>query len=413
MKRFALAVVVAAVAAVAFASSASALAFDDAKPCHDTQPLFICPAGLVDTDYSLQFESRGGCGPDPLIPGSGLPYQYRILNGSLPAGMSLSKSGVVSGRPNAAGTSRFWVELSDENPPSQSWCVPQTAEREFSITVLPGLRVVQTSPAPGTVGTPYSVPITASLVYAPDSTQPVTSPLAWSVSAGTLPPGLAVGPTDGVLSGTPTTAGSYTFTVQAVLDAQRSGQATYTLEIREPVVITPLPLHWEGAHGSEVGVPLPPTAKLTATGGTSTFTWSVTAGSLPDGVVLGPDGTIAGKPTVGGRFPFTAQVADTEGRTATLNTTLVVAARLGVRTVALRPAKVGRLYTAKLATLGGALPVKWKILRGTLPRGVHFAKKLGTFVGTPRKEGKYRITVQVVDALGIKAQTTLFLTVNA
>jgi hypothetical protein len=92
---------------------------------------------------------------------------------------------------------------------------------------------------------------------------------------------------------------------------------------------------------------------------------------------------------------------------------LAVASKLSVKTLALRTARVGRLYKAKVATLGGALPVKWTILRGTLPRGIHFAKKLGMFIGTPKREGKYRVTLQVVDALGIKAQKTLFLTVNA
>jgi hypothetical protein len=58
-------------------------------------------------------------------------------------------------------------------------------------------------------------------------------------------------------------------------------------------------------------------------------------------------------------------------------------------------------------------PTKWKILRGKLPRGVRFDKKLGVFLGTPRREGTYRVTVQVVDALGVKFQKSLSIVVTA
>jgi hypothetical protein len=411
LKRFALAVALVAVLAGIVVGTAAALRFTDSS-CPEASPggIHVCPAGVIGTPYSFQLVGEAGNGP---------PFTFVVKGGSLPAGLSLGSGGLISGTPTTAGVASFTVELQDNPDPVCSdgtrcnWCVfrGSCSQKDFSLNVLPGLRVTQESPAPGTVGAPYTIPLTASLVYTPDSTQPVTSPLAWSVSAGTPPPGLALGGSDGVLSGTPTTVGSYTFTVKAVLDAQRTGFATYTMEIRDPVVIAPLPLRWEGAHGSEVGVPL--TATLSATGGTATFTWSLSAGALPQGVELGTDGTIAGTPKIGGKFPFTVQVADTEGRTATVNATLAVASTLSFKTLALRQAKVGRLYKAKLATLGGALPVRWTILRGTLPRGVHFAKKLGMFIGTPKREGKYRITVQVVDALGINAQKTLVLTVNA
>ena len=139
----------------------------------------------------------------------------------------------------------------------------------------------------------------------------------------------------------------------------------------------------------------------------------ITGGSLPAGVAFGANGTIAGKPKASGKFPFTVQVTDTEGRTATLNATLNVAGKISFKTLSLRAGKVGKAYTAKLATLGGVNPVKWSILRGTLPRGVHFAKKLGMFTGTPKKEGTYRVTVQVSDGYGIKSQKTFVLVVKA
>ena len=73
--------------------------------------------GRSDASYSITFKASGGCGP-------ALPYQYRVTNGALPPGLSLSSSGVLSGRPTQSGSWNFWVQLSDENPPSQSWCDP-------------------------------------------------------------------------------------------------------------------------------------------------------------------------------------------------------------------------------------------------------------------------------------------------
>jgi hypothetical protein len=181
--------------------------------------------------------------------------------------------------------------------------------------------------------------------------------------------------------------------------------------VRQPVVLTS-PFASATPPKSEVGVAFE--AAQTATGGTGTFTWALAGGTLPTGVTFDTtDGSLSGTPRSAGRFPFSITVTDSEARTATLEATLVVAEKLSIKTLLLRPGKVGRLYRAKLATLGGVLPTKWSILRGTLPRGVRFQKKLGVFLGTPRREGRYRVTVQVVDALGVKSQKTFVIVVNA
>jgi hypothetical protein len=406
VKRFLGALVVVAVFAGVIVSAAPATRFTD-DPCPEAGGggIRVCPGGLVDSSYSVQLDGAGGCGP-------GLPYQYRVINGALPSGLSLSSSGLISGRPTAAGTANFWIELSDQDPPTADWCIPKTAEREFTITINPGLTLSKDPLAPGTVGSPYSKTLSALLTFAPGQTQVPSSPLAWSIAAGALPPGLALGAGDGVLTGTPTTVGSYTFTVQAVLDAQRSDVETYTINVAQPVVITSPFTAPAVPPKSEVGVPF--SATLTPSGGNGTFTWALAGGTLPTGVVFGTtDGTVSGTPRTAGRFPFSVTLTDSDGRTTTLNATLVVAAKLSIKTLVLRAGKVGRLYRAKLATLGGVLPTKWTILRGTLPRGVHFAKKMGVFLGTPRREGRYRVTVQVVDALGVKSQKTLVIVVNA
>src|SRR5216117_489320 len=103
---------------------ALALRFTDAS--------YNIPQGVVGQPFSHQFDGAGGCGPDPAKnPPGGLPYQFRVLSGGLPPGLVLEKNGLLHGTPTQAGEWKFWVDLSDENPPSQSWCAPSTAQREF------------------------------------------------------------------------------------------------------------------------------------------------------------------------------------------------------------------------------------------------------------------------------------------
>ena len=94
---------------------------------------------------------------------------------------------------------------------------------------------------------------------------------------------------------------------------------------------------------------------LLASGGTGTYTWSLTSGTLPAGLTLA-DGAIAGTPTLAGSHPFIATVTDSEGRVANYPGRIVVVEKLTISTLLLRPGKVGKLYGAKVKTLGGVKP---------------------------------------------------------
>jgi hypothetical protein len=400
--RLALAVASAAALAAVAATVAHALAFDDAEPCRDTQPVFVCPEGAVGKPYSIQLVGRGGCGPS-------LPYQYRVLNGALPPGLSLSGSGSLSGTPTQSGEYRFWLELSDENPPSQSWCDPKTAEREFSIDVLPGLRITTNSVPPNaSIGVPYSAALETLLVTSLNPLAGTTpTSLTWTVqSFGTgLPPGLALG--NGVITGTPTAEGSYTFRVEASIDPTRTHSQTYSLTVRQPLSIQasrplatlPAPTLWE------VGVPF--SARLTPSGGSGTYTYTLAEGALPTGMALAADGTVTGTPKTAGSFRATARLADSEGRTLDYAVNFGIAEKLSVSTLLLRPGKVGKLYKAKLKTAGGISPKTWKVVSGPLPRGITLDRTLGVLAGTPTKPGSYRVTFEAKDALKVVARKTL------
>ena len=409
--RFALALVLVAALAGVVTATAAALAFDDAVPCVDTQPLFVCPQGTVESSYSIQFVGRGGCGPDGA--NAGLPYQYRIVNGALPPGLSLSTGGQISGSPSQGGMYRFWVELSDQDPPSQSWCLPKKAEREFSITINPRVLVTTESAGPGTIGSAYTLNLTAVMKSGAASTAPPSSPLSWTLVQGQLPAGLTLDSATGVVSGTPTTEGASSFVVRAALADGRADTKGLTITVRQalaiqassPFVATGATTLWE------VGVPF--AAKLGASGGTGIYTWSLAAGALPTGLAVAADGSVTGKPSAAGSFRATLRLTDSEGRTADYPAAFNVASRLTVSTLKLRTGKVGRLYRAKLAATGGVLPKKWTIKQGPLPRGIRFDRTLGLLSGTPTRPGRYSVIFEASDGLEVTAKKTLLIEILA
>jgi Putative Ig domain len=159
-------------------------------------------------------------------------------------------------------------------------------------------------------------------------------------------------------------------------------------------------------------VSVPFDATISATGGFGTYTWAVTAGTVPPGLKL-VEGALTGTPTRAGSYAFIASVTDVEGRKANFTARIVVADKLSIATLVLKPAKLGKLYAVKLATLGGVKPASWRVRRGPLPRGIRFDRVLGTLSGTPTKTGRYRVTFEATDALGVVAKRTLTILVAA
>jgi hypothetical protein len=134
-----------------------------------------------------------------------------------------------------------------------------------------------------------------------------TEPLTWSVSAGSLPPGLILNANTGIYSGTPTTAGSYAFTI-SVTNSAGSGSRAYVQQILAiPAISTPPTL------ASIVGGN--PTGTVTFTAdGSAPITWSVASGSLPPGMAIdAATGVYSGTPTAAGLFTFTVAASNAAG----------------------------------------------------------------------------------------------------
>lgn len=142
--------------------------------------------GEVGLNYAAPLAATGGTSP----------YAWSLSNATLPPGLALTAQGSITGKPTTAGTSVFSVRVTD----SQG----RTDNQRLSITVLPALTITTTSVGSGVVGTRYSLSLARSGGFAP---------FTWTVAAGALPPGLTLS-SAGVLSGTPTTAGTFSFTVR-------------------------------------------------------------------------------------------------------------------------------------------------------------------------------------------------------
>jgi hypothetical protein len=167
----------------------------------------------------------------------------------------------------------------------------------------PTITINPTNPtlSAGRAGTPYSQAFTATGGAAPYS---------FSISAGTLPPGLGSS-SGGLLSGVPTGFGTFNFTVKATEVNGCMGTQAYTLVINPPcptITVNP-PLLPNGT----VGAPYNQT--LTATAGTAPYSFNLTAGGLPQGLSLSSGGVISGTPTTAGPFSFTVTATDANGCT--------------------------------------------------------------------------------------------------
>jgi large repetitive protein len=395
LKRFALIATLAALCCGISVAPGSAASFDDTKPCPALGPLLVCPTGQVGQPYTLQLRALAGCDT----------YWWEFTNGGLPPGLSMNSDGLISGTPTATGGTEPWVQVHDLTAAmgGPSWCGGDNkSQRQFVFNVVAGLSIQDQSVPGGTIGVAYSKQLTALSVTHLNPVQGTAASPTWSIKSGSLPPGVSLS-SSGLLSGTPTAEGSFTFVVQAT-GGNATDTETETLTVRQPITLT----SQLAATKAELGVAF--SSAQTAAGGEGTFTWSISKGALPSGLTLAPDGSISGTPAVAGRFSFTLTVTDRESRSKSLDVTLVVAKRLTFAKPKLKAAKAGVAYRATVKSVGGVAPLTWS-LRGKVPKGLKVSTR-GLLFGTVKTKGTYRFTVTAVDALGVSAKTTLTLVVK-
>ena len=161
----------------------------------------------VGSSYSASVSASGGTAP----------YTWTLTSGSLPAGLSLSSSGIISGTPTSVSASNFTLQVTDSTSQSASAVYSIAVSGVTSTTCT-----ITTSGLPGgTVGSAYSATLAAS---------GVTSPYTWTLVSGSLPAGLSIS-SSGVISGTPTTAASSTFTIRVADSASHNNTAALSINV--------------------------------------------------------------------------------------------------------------------------------------------------------------------------------------
>jgi Flp pilus assembly secretin CpaC len=150
------------------------------------------PGATLQTPYFASLRAAGGSGA----------RTWSVIAGTLPSGLSLNPAtGTISGTPTAAGNSNFTVSVADSGTPTKSVLTTLS----ISVAAVAPLLAVANSIPNGNIGGPYDAVLTATGGKAP---------YTWTIAAGALPTGLTLAPSTGAITGTPTTAGNFTFTVQ-------------------------------------------------------------------------------------------------------------------------------------------------------------------------------------------------------
>ena len=342
------------------------------------------PAGANGSAYQATVAVQGGTGP----------YRYRLSAGTLPVGLTLNAStGQISGTPTGSGPSTFTVTVTDAASPVDTGTATYTIA--IAVRVLPG--TVPAATATGWWSTTFG---------ATGGTAPYTY-----TTTGTLPPGLTW--SGSVLSGTPTTPGTYTFTVTASDSSSpaNTGSNTYTITVApSPAVALPvtpgsgaLP---SGTNGSAYQT------TVTASGGVAPYRYKISSGTLPVGLSLNAGtGQISGTPTGSGTSTFTVTATDAATYTDTGSATYSITIAVRVLPGTVPTGTVGSWWSATFGATGGTAPYTYTAT-GTVPPGLAWTSG-NVLAGTPTAAGSYTFTLTATDSTGANSGSGTYTVVIA
>ena len=344
----------------------------------------VVNTGIVNVPFSQTFTQAGGLGPTTFSTAS-----------ALPAGLTLSSSGVLSGTPTQTGSFTIVVTASDAH------CSGSNTSSPYHLTIACQL-VTVTNPVvnTGTVNVAFSQTFTAGNAIAP---------VTFTLNSGTLPAGITLNPSTGVLSGTPTQTGSFPITIKATDVNSCTGTGPiYTLTINCQVITVTNPATNTGT----VNVAFSQT--FTAGNAIAPVTFTLNSGTLPTGITLSSAGVLSGTPTQTGSFPITVKATDANScfavggiYTLTINCQVISVTNPGVNT-----GTAGVAFSQTFTQSGGLGTITWSET-GALPGGITLNTASGVLSGTTSQVGSFPITVTATDQNGCTGTGAMYtLTIN-
>jgi hypothetical protein len=303
--------------------------------------------------FTFPLAASGGAGP----------YAWQVTGGALPAGLTLNpNSGLLAGTPADTGSFSFTVRVTD----AQS----RKADKAMTVTVLPPPLVFATNSVPNSQqGSSFNYQLAAT------GGKP---PYAWAVVAGALPAGLSLSAASGIISGTPTVAGSFNFTIEVKDSESRSIRKALSL------TVAPSPLSIETATLIEAIKGSAFSYQPGAAGGRPPYTWLVASGALPAGLSINAStGLISGTPSASGTFAAAITVRDQDGRSATGTAQIKVIDPATVPHITKVKYKPGKklVVTAERIDRAAALMIDGAQVPAKLNEGQLVAKKLTLIPG--------------------------------
>jgi outer membrane autotransporter protein len=211
-------------------------------------------------------------------------------------GVAVSSGAASQEIPLAVGNNTITVAVNASDATVKTYTIDVTRDAA-AITLGPG------SLPDGVLGATYG-PVTLTADGG-------VAPYTFHQESGGLPLGMSLH-SDGSLLGTPTVTGNFSFVVKATDDAGSAGLQTFTLTVAAPEIDVSIPSLPDGKVNTAY-----PTVQLSAAGGTEPYKFTVSAGSLPEGIELAADGTLSGTPKESGDFSATVTATDQYGSART------------------------------------------------------------------------------------------------